>query len=147
MINLYIFLTCFLITIILTVVILKKLIPYLKSIKIGQKILEAIEPVKDVDGFTSENFYKLAHNMEGLKPCTPKGIIELLKYYDIPLSSQDVCIIGRGNIVGKPLLFEFLNENATVTICHSKTKDLKKKTVLSLQQALLVWGLINQMYT
>lgn len=101
--------------------------PVPKHINI-ENCIKHINPLKDVDGFTSENFYKLAHNMEGLKPCTPKGIIELLKYYNIPLSSQDVCIIGRGNIVGKPLLFEFLNENATVTLCHSKTKDLKKKT-------------------
>lgn len=94
-----------------------------------ENCISHIIPSKDIDGFTKESFYSLAHNIEGLRPCTPKGIIRLLEYYEIPLEGKNVCIVGRGNIVGKPLLFEFLNKNATVTLCHSKTKDLKEKTL------------------
>lgn len=94
-----------------------------------ENCISQINPSKDIDGFTKESFYSLAHNIDGLRPCTPKGIIRLLEYYNIPLEGKDVCIIGRGNIVGKPLLFEFLNKNATVTMCHSKTKDIKQKTL------------------
>lgn len=94
-----------------------------------EKCIEHIDPKKDVDGFTRENFYKLAHNLPGLRACTPKGIIKLLEYYNIDLKGKKVCIIGRGNIVGKPLIFEFLNKDATVTIAHSKTSNLKEITL------------------
>lgn len=91
-----------------------------------EKCIKYIDPKKDVDGFTKESFYKLAHNLPGLRACTPKGIIKLLDYYNIDLAGKKVCIIGRGNIVGKPLIFEFLNRDATVTIAHSKTTNLKE---------------------
>lgn len=92
------------------------------------KVSGLINPVKDIDGFTKENLYKLVHNKDGLFPCTAKGIIKLLKYYNIKIASKDICIIGRGDIVGKPLIFELLNNNATVSVCHSQTKDLKTYT-------------------
>ena len=84
-------------------------------------------PYKDVDGFTTWNTGNLSLGAECNVACTPKGIIELLKYYDIPMEGKDVLIISRSNIVGKPLAQLFLKENATVTIAHSKTKALKEK--------------------
>ena len=92
-------------------------------------IVQSINPKKDVDGFTKENWYNLSHNIPGLRPCTAKGIMRLLKEYNIDVTSKNVCIIGRGNLVGKPLLFEMLNHNATIDICHSKTDDLKSHTL------------------
>ena len=91
-------------------------------------IVQSIDSNKDVDGFTKENFYKLTHNINGLRPCTAKGIMRLLEEYDIDVTSKNVCILGRGNLVGKPLLFEMLNHNATIDICHSKTVDLSSHT-------------------
>lgn len=82
---------------------------------------------KDVDGFTTDNLGKLMIGQEGNIACTPRGIISLLKYYDIPMEGKDVLIINRSNIVGKPLAHLFLQENATVTIAHSKTKNLEDK--------------------
>lgn len=96
-----------------------------------EKCIKYIDPKKDVDGFTKENFYKLAHNMPGLRPCTPRGIIKLLEYYNIDLTGKKVCVIGRGNIVGKPLIFELLNKDATVIVTHSKTENLKELTLTS----------------
>ena len=92
-----------------------------------ENCIKHIDPKKDIDGFTKESFYALVHNLPGLRPCTAKGIMRLLSYYHIDLEGKDVCIIGRGNLVGKPLYFEMLNQSATVTICHSKTTDLKEK--------------------
>lgn len=109
----------------ITGIILQSPVP--KQIDI-ENCIKHIDPSKDIDGFTKDSFYSLSHNLKGLRPCTPKGIIRLLKYYNIDLEGKDICIVGRGNLVGKPLAFELLNENATVYICHSKTKDLKKKT-------------------
>lgn len=86
-----------------------------------------ISSEKDVDGFTENNMGKLVLGKEGNVACTPTGIIELLKAYDIPLASKDVLIVNRSNIVGKPLAHLFLQEDATVTVAHSKTKDLKEK--------------------
>lgn len=83
-----------------------------------------ILPYKDIDGFTKDNLYNLVHNKKGLKPCTVKGIIKLLDYYNISLDGKNVCIIGRGDIVGKPLAIEMINKNATVTLCHSHTKNI-----------------------
>ena len=91
-------------------------------------IVQSINPNKDVDGFTKENFYALAHNLNGLRPCTAKGIMRLLEEYNIDVTSKNVCILGRGNLVGKPLLLEMLNHNATVDICHSKTTNLESHT-------------------
>ena len=93
-----------------------------------ENCIKVIDPRKDIDGFTSESFYAMGNNLPGLRPCTAKGIIRLLEYYNISLEGKDVCIIGKGNLVGKPLIFEMIYKGATVTVCHSKTKDLKKKT-------------------
>lgn len=82
---------------------------------------------KDVDGFTERNAGRLMLGQKGIVPCTPSGIIEMLKYYNVSLEGKDVLIINRSNIVGKPLAMLMLQENATVTIAHSKTKDLKDK--------------------
>lgn len=91
-----------------------------------QRILEAIDPIKDVDGFTSYNFGRLALGYKPYAiPCTPKGIIRLLDEYNINIESKNVLIIGRSNIVGKPMSILMQQRNATVTITHSKTKDLK----------------------
>ena len=89
---------------------------------------------KDVDGLHRYNMGKLCRkeNQQSLlAPCTPKGIIRLLEYYDIPLKGKDVTIIGRGAIVGTPLALMMTSHDATVTLCHSKTKDIKKFTTRS----------------
>lgn len=92
------------------------------------KINQAISPSKDVDGFSSENMGKLVLGEEGLIPCTPLGILQILHYYQIELKSKDIVIVGRSNIVGKPLMELLLHEDATVTICHSHTQNLIEKT-------------------
>ena len=92
------------------------------------KLINSISPLKDVDGLTYINQGKLLNNSDSIVPCTPKGIIEIFKYYNIDLTSKHVVIIGRSNLVSKPLLLECLNKNATVTMCHSKTKNLKDYT-------------------
>ena len=95
----------------------------------GQKMIELISPQKDVDGLTKTNLGKLVSNdNSGLFGCTPSGVIELLKHNKIELKSKDVVIINRSLLVGKPLAFMFLNENATPIMAHSKTKDLAEKT-------------------
>ena len=86
-----------------------------------------IDPKKDVDGFTIENMGKLMLNQEGNVACTPKGIMTILKENHIDLNGKDVLIINRSNIVGKPLSMLMLQEDATVTIAHSKTKNLETK--------------------
>lgn len=86
-----------------------------------------IDPKKDVDGFTAYNTGALSLNVDGNIPCTPKGVIDLLKFYKVPMAGKDVLIINRSNIVGKPLAQLMLRENATVTIAHSATKNLKEK--------------------
>jgi len=89
---------------------------------------ETISPAKDVDGFHPLNMGKLLLGEDCLKPCTPLGIIELLKHYQIELSGKNVVVIGRSNIVGKPLAAMLIQKdkvtNATVTVCHSATKDI-----------------------
>lgn len=92
------------------------------------KIINTIDPAKDVDGLTNAQAGKLIQNEKCLIPCTPKGIMEIFKEYKIDLEGKHVVIVGRSNLVGKPLMLECLNKNATVTMCHSKTKDLKKYT-------------------
>lgn len=91
-------------------------------------ILDKINPLKDVDGFHSTNSGKLFNGEDSLVPCTPAGIIEILKHYNIEIAGKHCVVIGRSNIVGKPISMLLLNENATVTICHSKTRDLKRIT-------------------
>jgi methylenetetrahydrofolate dehydrogenase (NADP+)/methenyltetrahydrofolate cyclohydrolase len=92
----------------------------------SNKILEAIDPSKDVDGFHAINVGKLNSGLDGFVPCTPLGIMELLKEYNIEVSGKNAVVIGRSNIVGKPMAALLLNAGATVTIAHSKTKDLAK---------------------
>lgn len=89
-----------------------------------KKIINSINPLKDVDGLTYINSGKLLNGVDTLTSCTPSGIIELLKYYNIEIASKNVVIVGRSILVGKPLSLMFLNENATVTVCHSKTENL-----------------------
>lgn len=90
-----------------------------------------IENGKDVDGFTIGNMGRLALNLDGNVACTPRGIITLLKEFNIDIEGNDVLIINRSSIVGKPLAQLFLKENATVTIAHSKTNNLKAKIALA----------------
>lgn len=92
------------------------------------KMAETIADEKDVDGFTKNNIFNLYMNNETILPCTVKGIIKLLEFYNIPIESSNVAIVGRGNIVGKPLALALENRNATVTLCNSKTKNLKEIT-------------------
>lgn len=97
-----------------------------------EKILEAIEPIKDVDGFTSYNFGRLALGYKPFSiPCTPKGIIKLLDEYNIDIEGKNVLVIGRSNIVGKPISLLLQQRNATVTMAHSKTKNLKNLSLSS----------------
>lgn len=92
------------------------------------KIQNSIVPFKDVDGLTDVNMGMLAHRKDTLFPCTAIGIVELLDYYDIEVSGKNVVVVGRSNLVGRPVLELLLNRNATVTVCHSFTKDLSKIT-------------------
>jgi len=87
-------------------------------------VLAAIRPEKDVDGFHPVNIGRLVAGLPASEPCTPKGILRLLKSTGIPLSGKEAVVIGRSNIVGKPVALMLLAESATVTICHSKTADL-----------------------
>ena len=97
-----------------------------------QKLVNKICPEKDVDGFTTTNLGKLMQqDSSGLFSCTPSGIMKLLHSYDVPIKGKDVVIINRSLIVGKPLAMMFLSEHATVTVCHSKTVNLKEKTKLA----------------
>lgn len=89
------------------------------------EVIKAISPKKDVDGFHVENVGALCVGEDGFVSCTPAGVIELLKRYNVEISGKNCVVIGRSNIVGKPMALLMLRENATVTICHSKTKDLK----------------------
>ena len=89
-----------------------------------QKVLEAIDPKKDVDGFHPINVGYLTSGADALAPCTPAGIIEMLDFYKIDIEGKNAVILGRSNIVGKPMASLLLKRNATVTICHSRTRDL-----------------------
>lgn len=102
------------------------------------KIIEAIRPDKDVDGFHEYNIGKLVTGNETFVPCTPLGVMKILEEYGINPTGLDVCVVGRSNIVGKPMMNLLLNAGATVTITHSKTKNLKAHTS---QADLLVVGI------
>ena len=91
-----------------------------------EKILLAIDPTKDVDAFHPYNVGKLMQGNPAFRPCTPAGVMELLKRYEIEVAGKECVIVGRSNIVGKPLSMLMLQANGTVTVCHSKTKDLKE---------------------
>lgn len=93
-----------------------------------EKVIEFIEPKKDVDGFHSNNISQLVLNKKCSIPCTPKGVVSLLKFYDVDITGKNCVIIGRSNIVGKPMSHLMLNLNATVTVCHSKTKNIEEFT-------------------
>ncbi len=96
---------------------------------IDPKVVQnSIDPIKDVDGLTYLNGGKLISKEDGLEPCTPKGIIALLEEYNIPIEGKNAVVVGRSMLVGKPIANLLLNKNATVTICHSKSKDVKKYT-------------------
>lgn len=89
------------------------------------KIINAIDPSKDVDAFHPANVGKIMIGKYDFLPCTPAGIMELLHFYNVEVSGKNCVVIGRSNIVGKPMSLLLLAENGTVTVCHSKTKDLK----------------------
>src|SRR6202142_73381 len=90
----------------------------------AKKILLAVDPAKDVDGFHPMNVGYLSTQRPGLVPCTPAGVMEILRRSSIPLMGQEAVVVGRSDIVGKPVAMLLLNQNATVTVCHSKTRDL-----------------------
>ncbi len=90
----------------------------------ARRVLDAVDPAKDVDGFHPMNVGRLVRNQETLEPCTPAGIIELLRRTQIPIEGQRAVVIGRSDIVGKPLALMLLHRHATVTICHSRTPQL-----------------------
>ena len=89
-------------------------------------VIEAISPLKDVDAFHAVNVGKIMLGEYDFLPCTPAGVMEMLHYYDIDVSGKNCVVIGRSNIVGKPMAMLLLHENGTVTICHSKTKNLSQ---------------------
>ena len=90
----------------------------------AKEILMAVDPAKDVDGFHPMNVGFLSTQRPGLVPCTPAGIMEILRRSQIPIAGQEAVVVGRSDIVGKPVAMLLLNANATVTVCHSKTRDL-----------------------
>ncbi len=90
----------------------------------AKKVLLAVDPAKDVDGFHPMNVGYLSTQRPGLVPCTPAGVMEILKRSGIPVAGQEAVVVGRSDIVGKPVAMLLLNQNATVTVCHSKTRDL-----------------------
>jgi len=93
-------------------------------------VIRAIDPAKDVDGFTAYNLGKMfiGKDFEHLAPCTPLGVIRMLEYYDIDVKGKEVVMVGHSNLVGKPLATMLLNRDATVTVCHVHTKDLAEHT-------------------
>ena len=93
-----------------------------------KKVIEKISPLKDVDGLTSQNMGKLFTGSKALAPCTAIGIIKMLEHINTDFEGKNVTIIGRSRLVGLPLTALFLNKNCTVTVCHSKTKNLIEKT-------------------
>ena len=106
------------------------------------KLLELVSPNKDVDGFHPYNVGRLTTGLEGFVPCTPLGVMEIFKEYDIHLKGKNCVVVGASNIVGKPMAALLLNANATVEICHIFTDDLKKHT-LNADIILVGVGVIN----
>jgi methylenetetrahydrofolate dehydrogenase (NADP+) / methenyltetrahydrofolate cyclohydrolase len=94
----------------------------------SKPVLELIDPSKDVDGFHPVSVGRLVANQPGLRPCTPQGVMELLHTYEIPVTGAEAVVIGRSDIVGKPVALLLLHESATVTITHSRTRDLAEVT-------------------
>jgi len=93
-----------------------------------KRLLEAVSPEKDVDGFHPVNVGRVQSGQPALAPCTPAGIVEILKRSDLPIAGQNAVVVGRSDIVGKPAAMMLLNASATVTVCHSKTVDLPRVT-------------------
>ena len=91
-------------------------------------IQNAVIPSKDIDGLSDMNAGRLFHGKEALYSCTPYGVMELLKRYNIPVMGKHAVVVGRSNLVGKPMCMMLINAGATVTVCHSKTVDLAKYT-------------------
>jgi methylenetetrahydrofolate dehydrogenase (NADP+)/methenyltetrahydrofolate cyclohydrolase len=107
-------------------------------------ITELIDPAKDVDGFHGKNAMQIYKNLQnGFIPCTPRGILNLCEYYNIQVEGKHIVIIGRSLIVGKPLSLLLTNKNATVTLCHSKTLDIRKFT---LQADIIISAVGNPKY-
>jgi methylenetetrahydrofolate dehydrogenase (NADP+)/methenyltetrahydrofolate cyclohydrolase len=94
-----------------------------------QHVIEAIDPIKDVDAFHPTNVGYLTAGMPRFAPCTPAGIVKLMEEYGIDPAGKHCVVVGRSNIVGKPMALLLLQKNGTVTICHSGTKDLKAQTL------------------
>ncbi|ATU07323.1 tetrahydrofolate dehydrogenase/cyclohydrolase catalytic domain-containing protein [Methanohalophilus portucalensis] len=94
----------------------------------AKEAMQAIDPAKDVDGFHPYNMGNLMIGDEGFVPCTPAGIILALEYYDVDIEGKDAVIVGHSNVVGKPMAAMLLNRNATVSVCHVYTRDLKSYT-------------------
>jgi methylenetetrahydrofolate dehydrogenase (NADP+)/methenyltetrahydrofolate cyclohydrolase len=92
----------------------------------AKRVLQAVDPAKDVDGFHPINVGFLSTQRPGLVPCTPAGVIEILRRSQIPIAGREAVVVGRSDIVGKPVAMLLLNANATVTVCHSKTDDLPR---------------------
>lgn len=92
------------------------------------EVLEAISVAKDVDGFHAENVGRLSQNQEAFLPCTPHGVMKMLEAEGVPVSGAEAVVIGRSNIVGKPMAMLLTNAGATVTVCHSRTRDLRFHT-------------------
>ncbi len=90
----------------------------------SKKVLMTVDPAKDIDGFHPVNVGLLSTQRPGLVPCTPAGVMEILRRSNIPIAGQEAVVVGRSDIVGKPVAMLLLNANATVTVCHSKTRDL-----------------------
>ena len=93
-----------------------------------RRLLEAVDPSKDVDGFHPVNAGRLQSGQPGLRPCTPAGIMEILRRSGLPVAGKHAVVLGRSDIVGKPVAMMLLHENATVTVCHSKTVDIGRYT-------------------
>lgn len=95
------------------------------------EVIKAIDPAKDVDGFQAYNVGKmfLSSEFEHLAPCTPKGVIHILEHYKIPVGGSEAVVVGKSNIVGKPMAIMLLNRGATVTVCHRKTRNIKEHTL------------------
>ncbi len=106
------------------------------------KILELVDPAKDVDGFHPYNVGRLVTNLDGFVPCTPLGVMEMLAEYNIDVKGKNCCVVGASNIVGKPMASLLLNADATVEICHIFTDNLKKHT-LNADIILVGVGVIN----
>lgn len=106
------------------------------------KLLELVDPAKDVDGFHPYNVGRLVTNLDGFVPCTPLGVMELLREYNIDVKGKNCVVVGASNIVGKPMAALLLNADATVEICHIFTDDLKKHT-LNADIVLCGVGVIN----